>query len=170
MEISIVIKLSICCSTSCNSESKTVPLKFLFWILKGYLWELRWTLIPNAIKTPVCLTPHSWQSFFRCNVTRPWIWINFCPKSRSSSFSFSCLQQSTHHHPSCYLHQFLLIKLQTSFIIIFISFCIGLAEKLKKNSKLVFWPHIQYIKFKSSHLLGEGAGYLCPLKKIHQKH
>ena len=66
---------------------------------------------------------------------QPWICINFCPKSRSSSFSFSYLQQSTHHHPSCYLHQFLLIKLQTSFIIIFISFCMGLAENFKKKTQ-----------------------------------
>ena len=90
--------------------------------------------------------------------------INFCPKSRSNSFSFSCLQQSTHHHPSCYLHQFLLIKLQTSVIIMFINFSMELEEKYKKNSKLVFEPHIEYI-LKSFQLLGESAGFLCPLKK-----
>ena len=93
--------------------------------------------IRNNLQQSITQNPKLPKIYFsRCNVTRPWICLNFCLKSRSSSFSFSFLQQSTHHHPSCYLHQFLFIRLQTSFIIMFICFSMGLAKKNKNKTSL----------------------------------
>ena len=91
--------------------------------------------------------------------------INFCPKSRSNSFSFSCLQQSTHHHPSCYLHQFLLIKLQTSFIIIFISFSMGLAEKFKKKLKTSILTSYTIYQNQKFPLVGGRGGFPLSIEK-----
>ena len=126
--------------------------------------ELRRTNNPNPIKIkiPACLI-HNKVNSPSTDVTQGYDSIQNCLKS---NFLFFCLQLLTHHHPSCYPYQFLFIKfliikflLINFLLIMFICFSIGLAEKSKKNSKLVFRPTL-YIK---------DAGFLgnlfCPLKK-----